>query len=102
MKADDPGTDCAADSREALIRRLHRVQGQVRGVERMVQEDRCCIEILTQIAAACTALDAVARKVLDEHVRRQANQALASQSEAEVLASTTAILEAVERFAKTH
>ena len=46
--------------KDALIKRLHRIEGQVRGVERMVEEDRYCIDILTQIAAVKTALESFA------------------------------------------
>ena len=48
--------------KEALAKRLHRIEGQVRGIEKMVDEDRYCIDILTQIAAVNTALQAVALK----------------------------------------
>ena len=52
----------------ALVNRLHRIEGQVRGIERMVEDDRYCVDILTQIAAVETALEAVASKVLEDHV----------------------------------
>ena len=55
--------------KEALVKRLHRIEGQVRGVERMVEDDRYCIDILTQIAAASTALESLALQILDEHVQ---------------------------------
>ena len=55
--------------KDALVKRLHRIEGQVRGIERMVDEDRYCIDILTQIAAVNTALESLAFKILDEHVR---------------------------------
>ena len=57
--------------KDALVKRLHRIEGQVRGIERMVEEDRYCIDILTQIAAVTTALESVACKLLDGHVRHQ-------------------------------
>ncbi len=56
-------------SRDELLTRLGRVEGQVRGVARMVEEDRYCIDILTQISAIRAALDRVAMGVLDGHVR---------------------------------
>ena len=58
----------AAD-KEALARRLHRIEGQVRGIERMVDDDRYCIDILTQIGAIQAALDKVALGLLDGHAR---------------------------------
>jgi DNA-binding FrmR family transcriptional regulator len=87
--------------KDALVRRLHRIEGQVRGVERMVDEDRYCIDILTQIAAINTALEAVAFKILDEHVRHCVAGALASGDEADAREKTRELLEAVQRFART-
>jgi DNA-binding FrmR family transcriptional regulator len=55
-------------SRDELKARLKKIEGQVRGVERMIDDDRYCIEILTQIAAVQAALDKVALGLLDGHV----------------------------------
>jgi DNA-binding FrmR family transcriptional regulator len=52
-----------------LLTRLRRVEGQVRGVERMVDEERYCIDVLTQISAVQAALDKIALGVLDDHAR---------------------------------
>ncbi len=57
-----------ADTKEAHLKRLRRVEGQVRGLQRMVQEDMYCIDVLTQISAATKALEAVALGLLDEHL----------------------------------
>jgi len=54
-------------SKDQLQTRLRRIEGQVRGIERMVQEDRYCIDVLTQIAAVQAALDKVALGLLDGH-----------------------------------
>jgi DNA-binding FrmR family transcriptional regulator len=56
-------------SKEELLNRLARVEGQVRGVARMVEEDRYCIDVLTQIEAAEAALNKIALGLLDDHVR---------------------------------
>jgi DNA-binding FrmR family transcriptional regulator len=56
-------------SKDQLLGRLGRVEGQVRGVSRMVEEDRYCIDVLTQISAAQAALDKIALGLLDGHVR---------------------------------
>jgi DNA-binding FrmR family transcriptional regulator len=56
-------------SKEDLLKRLARVEGQVRGVARMVEEDRYCIDVLTQINAAGAALDQIALGLLDGHAR---------------------------------
>ncbi len=56
-------------SREQLLKRLARIEGQVRGLSRMVEDERYCIDVLTQIHAAQAALDGVALGLLDDHVR---------------------------------
>ncbi len=48
-----------SESKQAHVKRLHRIEGQVRGIERMVEEDRYCIDILTQIGAVRTALESL-------------------------------------------
>ena len=85
----------------ALTKRLHRIEGQVRGIERMVEDDRYCIDILTQIAAVNTALEAVAFKMLDEHVRHCVAGALNSGDADDARQKTEELLEAVQRFART-
>jgi DNA-binding FrmR family transcriptional regulator len=87
--------------KESLTKRLHRIEGQVRGIERMLDEDRYCIDILTQIAAVNTALQAVALKILDEHVRHCVAGALTSGDEADAATKTEELLAAVQRFART-
>ena len=57
------------DSKSANLKRLGRIEGQVRGLARMVEEDRYCIDVLTQISAIQAALDKVALGLLDEHAR---------------------------------
>ena len=66
-----------APHKDALVKRLRRIEGQVRGIERMVEDDRYCVDILTQIAAVETALEAVASKVLEDHVTHCVAGALA-------------------------
>jgi DNA-binding FrmR family transcriptional regulator len=56
-------------SKDDLLRRLARVEGQVRGVSRMVEQDRYCIDVLTQIAAARAALEGISLGLLDGHAR---------------------------------
>jgi CsoR family transcriptional regulator, copper-sensing transcriptional repressor len=56
-------------SKDQLIARLRRIEGQVRGVQRMVEEDRYCIEVVTQISAIEGALEKVALGLLDSHTR---------------------------------
>jgi DNA-binding FrmR family transcriptional regulator len=56
-------------SKDQLLKRLARIEGQVRGVERMVEEDRYCIDVITQISAVQAALDKVALGLLDGHAQ---------------------------------
>ena len=89
-----------AKDKDLIVKRLHRIEGQVRGIERMVDEDRYCIDILTQIAAAMTALESVGLKVLDDHVSHCVAGALASGDAEEARLKTDELLAAVQRFAK--
>ena len=90
-----------AKDKEALVKRLHRIEGQVRGIERMVEDDRYCIDILTQISAVSTALESVAIEILDDHVSHCVAGALASGEPAEVEEKTTELLDAVRRFTRS-
>jgi CsoR family transcriptional regulator, copper-sensing transcriptional repressor len=56
-------------TKDQLIKRLRRIEGQVRGIQGMVEDDRYCIDVLTQISAIQAALDKVALGLLDEHAR---------------------------------
>lgn len=62
----DPGY---VDNKTPLLNRLRRVRGQVEGIERMVEDERYCIDVLTQISAAQAALDKVALGLLDDHTK---------------------------------
>jgi DNA-binding FrmR family transcriptional regulator len=73
----------------------------VRGIEKMVDEDRYCIDILTQISAATTALESLALRILDSHIRHCVAGALASGDEADAKQKTDELLQAVQRFART-
>jgi DNA-binding FrmR family transcriptional regulator len=90
-----------AYEKDALIRRLRRIEGQVRGLERMVADDRYCIDILTQIAAVRTALDQVGARLLEDHVTHCVSGAIASGDERAAEEKTSELLETVQRFMKT-
>jgi len=57
-----------SDNKDAVLKRLRRIEGQVRGLQRMVEEDQYCIDVLTQISASTKALQAVAVELLGEHL----------------------------------
>jgi DNA-binding FrmR family transcriptional regulator len=56
-------------NKESHLNRLRRIEGQVRGLQRMIDDDRYCIDVLTQISSVTAALDAVALGLVDEHLR---------------------------------
>jgi DNA-binding FrmR family transcriptional regulator len=87
--------------KDAIVKRLHRIEGQVRGIERMVDEDRYCIDILTQISAVTTALESVAFRILDEHVNHCVTGALASGDPDVAEEKSRELLDAVHRFSRT-
>jgi CsoR family transcriptional regulator, copper-sensing transcriptional repressor len=57
-----------ADDKDAVLKRLRRIEGQIRGLQRMVEDDRYCIEVLEQISASSRALQSVALNLLNEHL----------------------------------
>jgi DNA-binding FrmR family transcriptional regulator len=66
-EADGKTTRGYTAEKDAVLKRLRRIEGQVRGVERMVEEDRYCIDIVTQVTAIQAALDKVALELLSDH-----------------------------------
>jgi CsoR family transcriptional regulator, copper-sensing transcriptional repressor len=87
-----------ADTR-ATHNRLRRIEGQVRGLQRMVEEDAYCVDILTQVAAVQTALEQVAVNVLDAHVRGCVAGAV-QDGGADADEKLDELMTAVRRFAK--
>jgi DNA-binding FrmR family transcriptional regulator len=65
-----------AENKDAVLKRLRRVEGQVRGLQRMVEEDAYCIDVLTQVSAVNRALQAVALELLDDHLSHCVAEAL--------------------------
>jgi len=70
-----------SEHREELLTRLRRAEGQVRGIQRMVEEDVYCIDILTQVSAATKALERVALALLDDHLGHCVAEAAAEGGE---------------------
>jgi CsoR family transcriptional regulator, copper-sensing transcriptional repressor len=89
-----------SEDRELLLKRLARIEGQVRGIAKMIEDDRYCIDILTQLGAVDTALEAVGIKVLEEHVKHCVAGALASGDPQQANEKSAELLAAVPRFAK--
>jgi DNA-binding FrmR family transcriptional regulator len=83
-----------SDNKEAVQRRLRRVEGQIRGIQRMVDDETYCIDVLTQISAATSALQAVALSLLGEHLSHCVADALAAggtEADAKVAEASAAI-----------
>ncbi len=85
------------DIKAANLKHLKRIEGQVRGLQRMVDEDTYCIDVLTQVSAINKALQSVAVGLLDEHVRHCVRQAAPEESEAMI----TEAMQAIERLVKS-
>jgi len=82
------------DDKEAVLKRLRRIEGQVRGLQRMVDEDTYCIDVLTQVSAATRALESVALELLDGHLAHCVREAVASggpEADAKVAEASAAI-----------
>ena len=86
--------------KQKIETRLRRIEGQVRGIQKMVEEDRYCIDVLTQVSAITRALQAVAVSLLDEHVRHCVRNAIDDGDEETVDALVTEATKAIERLVK--
>lgn len=84
-------------NKQALLKRLNRVEGQVRGIAQMVQDDRYCVDVLTQVAAIQSALDAVALQLLEDHTRGCVADAVKADRGDQAIEE---LMAAVKRFAR--
>ncbi len=89
------------ETKTDLSKRLRRVEGQVRGIQRMVEEDAYCIDVLTQVSAVTRALQSVAVSLLDEHLRHCVTDAVHSDDGAEADRIITEASRAIERLVKS-
>jgi DNA-binding FrmR family transcriptional regulator len=88
------------DAKDSALRRLRRIEGQVRGLIRMVEEDRYCIEVVTQISAARAALRKVEEEVLHDHVAHCVENAISSGNKAEQRRKVAELMEVLSRTAR--
>ena len=86
---------------DRYLARLRRVEGQVRGIERMISEDKYCIDILTQISAAKSALSAVALGLLEDHLNHCVIAAAVNEGEDAQREKTHEAMQAVARLLKS-
>ncbi len=87
----------ARPDKTGLTKRLNRIEGQVRGVGRMIDEDRYCIEVLTQVSAVQSALDALALQLLEHHLHGCVQHAVKSGDGDRAIAEA---LEVIRQFAR--
>jgi len=88
------------DAKESALKRLQRIEGQVRGLARMVEEDRYCIDVVTQISAARAALRKVEEEVLHDHVAHCVENAISSGNKAEQRRKVAELMEVLSRTAR--
>lgn len=89
------------DDKAAVLSRLKRIEGQVRGLQRMVDEDTYCIDVLTQVSAATRALQGVAVQLLDDHLRHCVTGAVQADDAAESERIITEASKAIERLVRS-
>lgn len=92
-----PAQGSYADNRQDLLKRLRRIEGQIRGLQRMVTDDAYCVDVLTQISAVVSAAEKVGLKVLESHIKGCVAEAIVSDQGDEKIAELT---DALERFLK--
>jgi len=88
------------DAKASALKRLQRIEGQVRGLMRMVEEDRYCIDIVTQISAARAALRKVEEEVLQDHVAHCVEHAISSGNKVEQRRKVAELMEVFSRTAR--
>jgi DNA-binding FrmR family transcriptional regulator len=86
--------------KDAYLKRLRRIEGQIRGLQRMVEGDEYCIDILTQVSAATKALQSVAVGLLDQHVRHCVRDAALGDDAEQADRMVTEATRAIERLVK--
>jgi DNA-binding FrmR family transcriptional regulator len=86
------------ETKEQALRRLRRIAGQVAGIERMLEEDRYCVDVLLQVAAVRGALDRLGKVILGGHVETCVADAFASGSAADRRRKRDELLEVFSRF----
>jgi CsoR family transcriptional regulator, copper-sensing transcriptional repressor len=95
--ARDAHPPVARPDKAALVKRLNRIEGQVRGIGRMIDEDRYCIDVLTQVSAVQSALDALALQLLEHHLHCCVQHAVRSGDGDHAIAEA---LEVIRKFGR--
>ncbi|SKC70081.1 DNA-binding transcriptional regulator, FrmR family [Maledivibacter halophilus] len=74
-----------SEEKQSLLKRLKRIEGQVKGIQKMLEEDRCCNDILIQVAAVRSAMNKVGGLILENHLKGCIKQSLTDKPEEEVI-----------------
>jgi DNA-binding FrmR family transcriptional regulator len=93
----DSPTHGYTQDKEQLLKRLARIEGQVRGIARMIEDDRYCIDVLTQVSAVQSALDALALRILEQHLHGCVQHAVKSGSGDHAIAEA---LQVIRKFGR--
>ena len=99
MDGDGHGTPGYSATKDAQLKRLRRIEGQVRGLQRQVETDTYCIDVLTQVSAATKALEPFALSLLDEHLKHCVAEALqkgGTEADAKIAEASAAIARLVK------
>lgn len=97
-KMDEKHTHRSAKEKEQLLNRLKRIEGQVRGVQNMIENDRYCVDILTQISAINAAMNKVGLHLLERHTQHCVADAIKDGNEEEAIQE---LMEVFKRFTKS-
>ena len=90
--------DRKMESREEILKRLRRIEGQVKGIQKMVEEDKSCTEILTQVAAVRAAINKAGGLILEKHSRTCLENAVTSDNREQALKELTRTMQSFMRF----
>ncbi|GAB6138042.1 metal-sensitive transcriptional regulator [Halanaerobaculum tunisiense] len=83
------------DQKEELVTRLNRIEGQVRGIKKMIKKEKYCVDVLTQIAASKGALNKVARNILENHIHGCVQEAIGNDNGEEMIDE---LMEVIDKF----
>jgi DNA-binding FrmR family transcriptional regulator len=89
-----------ADAKTSVLKRLQRIEGQVRGLSRMVDDDRYCIDVITQVAAVRAALRGVEEEILRDHVGHCVEHAIASGNKTEQRKKVAELMDVLARTSR--
>jgi DNA-binding FrmR family transcriptional regulator len=95
--AQSTGKQVVQPRKTQLINRLKRIEGQVRGIQRMIQEDRYCVDILVQIAAIKSAIEQVALVLIEDHTRHCVSQAIQNNQQEQAISE---LMDVIRRLTK--